>query len=771
VKNTFVILLTVLAVFSKSSIFAQLPSTAAPVPPLRSATKVISIFSDSYTNVTGTIFTPYWNQSTVVTTFTIGGNPAMKYLNFNWQGIELGSVINALPMTHLHIDVWTANETAMQITPISRTTPEVSFKLVPLVLNSWNSFDIPLTEFSNKGLSIADIIQFKLAGAGGHTVFIDNLYFYNDMAGEDTYGPLDFTATSGLVTFNSIELNLNAIDSSGAVFYEIVSGDSTVFLSNASGTQKSYTFKPLNVATVYNFSVTAKDYAGNLALNNPIALTITTNDSPAPAPTPPARAAHKVISIFSDAYTGISGITSFFPYWKQLTLASFTDFQGDPVLKYDNLNYQGIELGSDINALPMTHLHVDVWTPNETSLQISTVSRSKTNSNVALAPLVLNTWNSFDIPLADITGKWLSVSDIFQFSFTGAGGNTVYIDNLYFYNNSLIEDADAPTAFTALKGVVTFNSVELLLKASDNSGAVIYDIKYGAKTVIANGITGKSTSVTINSLSGGTAYNFSVTVKDPTGNTAANNPIVVSASTLVATNAPTPTTKPGDVISIFSDAYSNVPGTNFNPYWNQTTTVSTIKISSNNVLSYSNFNYQGTEFGSHLDVTQMTHLHVDAWTANEISLQVSIISPGKEKLVALLPLTKNVWNSFDVPLTSFTGVNLTDVFQFKFVGSGGKTVLLDNLYFYKSVPNDIPKPEFTDNLKIYPNPLIRFLIVASDKNISEVNIYNISGKALKNLQVNDLKTTIDLGMLPAGSYFVSVKNSKGELSVQKVIKF
>jgi hypothetical protein len=764
------LVMVVFTSFGNTTLFAQSPTEAAPVPPIRTGSKVISVFSNAYTDVAGTIFTPFWNQSTVVSFMSITGNNTMRYVDFNWQGIELASSINALAMTHLHIDVWTSDETLMQIGPLSSSTPEVLKTLSPLNKGVWNSYDIPLKDFTSKGMSVADIFQFKLVGAGGHTVFIDNLYFYNAMEGEDIEGPVNFTVSAGLVTFNSIELLLNASDTSGAVFYEISSADSIIKLSNISGEPKSFTFRNLDIASVYNFTVSAKDYAGNEALNNPVTFSDTTLDSPPPAPIPPVRAAHKVISIFSEEYGSISGFTNFFPYWKQLTQGSMTDFQGNPALKYDNFNYQGIELGSDINALPMTHLHIDIWTPNETSLELAPISRSKTNLNYQLSPLKLNEWTSFDIPLSEVSGTWLSVSDIFQFFLKGTGGKVIYIDNFYFYNNSDVEDTQAPASFTATIGTVTFNSVELLLKASDNSGAVTFDISYGAKTFSVNGISGVTKSYTINALSSGTAYNFSIAVKDPTGNAASNNPLVVSATTVVATTAPVPTVKAADVISIFSDSYNNITGTNYNPNWNQTTQVSTFKIAGNSVLSYAAFNYQGTEFGSHVDASQMTHLHVDAWTANETLLQVTIISPGKEKLVSLTPLAKNKWNSYDISLSSFTGVNLADVFQFKFAGSGGKSVLLDNLYFYKAAPISIGEMKVQAEVSIYPNPVSENLFIASAKVMTEVQVISVSGQMLMKVSVNDFETTINMRQLSAGSYFIKIKHENGQGSVQKFIK-
>ncbi|MCP4375777.1 MAG: hypothetical protein GY794_06330 [bacterium] len=47
-----------------------------------------------------------------------------------------------------------------------------------------------------------------------------------------------------------------------------------------------------------------------------------------------------------------------------------------------------------------------------------------------------------------------------------------------------------------------------------------------------------------------------------------------------------------------------------------------------------------------------------------------------------MTITTGSWQSLDIPLSSFTGVDLADVIQMKFDGNG--TIFLDNIYFYSS---------------------------------------------------------------------------------------
>lgn len=143
--------------------------------------------------------------------------------------------------------------------------------------------------------------------------------------------------------------------------------------------------------------------------------------------------------------------------------------------------------------------------------------------------------------------------------------------------------------------------------------------------------------------------------------------------------APAPMADAANVISVFSDSYTNVSGTDLNPNWNQSTVVTEVSIEGNNTLKYENLNYQGIELGSSQDVTTMKSLHLDYWTADASALAVSLISTGPQENSYDMAVEKGKWVSVDVPLTAFTVPSLDDIIQLKFDGSG--TVYLDNIYF------------------------------------------------------------------------------------------
>ncbi|WP_166959441.1 PKD domain-containing protein [Yeosuana marina] len=180
------------------------PIASAKKPPFRQDSDVISIFSDEYTDIAGTNFFPNWGQSTIYTAFDLNGDAMIQYTNLNYEGIDIGSAVDASTMENLHIDLWVANDMSIDIYPLpSGVVPDDErFVTKQLVANQWNSFDIPLTDFSDQGLPLDNLMQFKFVGTpAGETVFIDNLYFWKEPS---SYAPLlfdDFDGNSNINTW------------------------------------------------------------------------------------------------------------------------------------------------------------------------------------------------------------------------------------------------------------------------------------------------------------------------------------------------------------------------------------------------------------------------------------------------------------------------------------------------------------------------------------------------------------------------------------------
>jgi hypothetical protein len=200
------------------------------------------------------------------------------------------------------------------------------------------------------------------------------------------------------------------------------------------------------------------------------------------------------------------------------------------------------------------------------------------------------------------------------------------------------------------------------------------------------------------------------------------------------TAAPTPTKLAANVISIFSDAYTNVAGSDLKPYWGQQPqanwSVTETPIAGNNTLHYANFNYQGLQIGSPQNVSSYGFLHLDYYSVNATALNVFLISsvPGAEKAFSL-PVPTTGWNSVDIPLSTFTPtVNLNDVIQFKFDGgTGASDIYLDNIYFWK---NPAPPVVPTVAAPVPTRPAAEVLSIFSDSytNIAGTDFFPFWGQ-------------------------------------------
>ena len=92
------------------------------------------------------------------------------------------------------------------------------------------------------------------------------------------------------------------------------------------------------------------------------------------APTPSQDSAD-VIAVFSDAYTSIANNLN--PNWGQQTNATEIQIDGNNILKYENLNYQGLDYPqTDVSS--MEYVHLDYKTADASSIEFSLISANPT---------------------------------------------------------------------------------------------------------------------------------------------------------------------------------------------------------------------------------------------------------------------------------------------------------------------------------------------------------------------------------------------------------
>lgn len=424
-------------------------------------------------------------------------------------------------------------------------------------------------------------------------------------------------------------------------------------------------------------------------LNNPIEwqeYSIRSQQNPSsPAPSPSSNEID-VISIYSDSYSDIPN-TNFYANWNQSTSVSEVDINGNKALKYSNFNYQGIELGSSIDASQMEYIHIDIWTEDATALNFELISPGPSISTHALS-ISNGNWLSFDIPLSSFNGQ-VDIQEIFQAAFNDAGsGNnpTIYIDNIYLYRSETSPEKNAYLSDLSVNGTTIegFNPNKFDYTLNVSAGA----------TNLPNLEAQKSNDMAHIEITQAISLPGIASAKVISSDSSSTNTYTVYFNPILEPENPSPTPPDRaaeDVISIFSSHFENLSNVNFNPNWGQSTKVSRVTISGEEVFKYTNFNYQGIDLNKRINVSEMDYLHVDIWTANASSINLFAISPGPSETPVSLSISKGEWKSYDIPLSSYSSVvDLSNLFQFKFDDSGRgdkPTFYFDNLYFYKGAPN------------------------------------------------------------------------------------
>lgn len=175
------------------------PITSAPTPPSRNETDVISVYSAAYTNIAGTDYFPDWGQGGQGSSwaeFDLNGDKMLQYINLSYQGIQFGSSQDVSMMEYLHIDIWTADVDQLETSLINVSGGVTTEKPITkdLTRDAWTSIDIPISEYTDQGLTVSEILQLKFVGipwAAG-TVFIDNVYFWKQASSTVYQGVQDF---------------------------------------------------------------------------------------------------------------------------------------------------------------------------------------------------------------------------------------------------------------------------------------------------------------------------------------------------------------------------------------------------------------------------------------------------------------------------------------------------------------------------------------------------------------------------------------------------
>jgi hypothetical protein len=231
--------------------------------------------------------------------------------------------------------------------------------------------------------------------------------------------------------------------------------------------------------------------------------------------------------------------------------------------------------------------------------------------------------------------------------------------------------------FPVLEKALTDLPFDLATPTSNSAGAFTYTSSNQAVATISG--------ATVTIVGAGTTTITATQAANGTYNTGSITAQLVVAYPAPAVAATTPTRAAEDVISVFSNAYTDIIGTAFRSFGGATTWTQ-LNIATNPTNRYTNFDYVGNTFGAGgVNATDMQQLHLDIWTPDCTSFDVYVLDGSDEQKVTLTPTTSE-WNSFDIDLSQYTLLTKSSIVELKFVngGSGTKTIYLDNIYFWKT---------------------------------------------------------------------------------------
>ena len=742
------------------------PTVAAPTP-TQDPADVISIYSGTYTDIAGTDFNPGWGQTTIVSFVEIVGNETMKYETFNYQGIQLAANQELSEMEFMHLDIWTPDATVVKTTPISATTGEFLLELTPLNQGVWNSYDIPVGDFA--GVSMADIHQLKFDGQAGvnpSNLFIDNIYFWKNTttatepavaAPTPTQDPADVISIySGTYTdIAGTDFNPGWGQTTIVSFVEIVGNE----------TMKYETFNYQGIQLAANQELSEMEF---------MHLDIWTPDATVVKTTPISATTGEFLLELTPLNQGV---------WNSYDIP-VGDFAGVSMADIHQLKFDG-QAGVNPSNLfidniyfykvPTTATEPTVAAPTPTQDPVDVISMFSD----AYTDISVDTWLTpwSDATLEDVMIDGNPTKKYSNMNFIGietVGPNLIDASTMtYFHMDVWTPDANdfkiklvdfgADAAF----GGGDDSEHELVFTAPVTGSWISYDIPIADFTGLLN--TDHIAQL--------------IMVKAPLGTIFVDNvfyykdPFVLPEPTVAA---PTPTQDPGNVISMFSDVYTDVPVDTWLTSWSDAT-LEDVMIDGNPTKKYTEVNVIGIETtGANLiDASNMTSIHIDFWTPDANDFKIKLVDFGADaafgggddsehELVFTAPATET-WVSYNIPLVLFTNLlSREHLAQLIFSKAPMGTLYIDNVYYYNPT---LGTAEFDMlEMNVFPNPTTNLWNFTSNHSIENILVYDVVGKTVIFVSPNANEVSINASSINEGIYFAKIKTTSGITEIKLIKK-
>jgi hypothetical protein len=408
----------------------------------------------------------------------------------------------------------------------------------------------------------------------------------------------------------------------------------------------------------------------------------------------------EMAAVFGDDYSAGISFVPFGGSTNAVTVDTSEAHAGNASLKIvvPDGNYTGGALVAATAADLSTHNAISFWAKASAAHTFDKVGFGNNALDAAplqverLALALTTEWQHFIVPIP-APSKLTSEVGLFHFA-EGGENYTVWLDSIDYVTVDL--GTPAPSIKTETKDI----AVDGTFTIADTAVAYTVDAAPIALAVAPGWFEYESSDDDIASVSlAGLVTGEAVGAADITaklGATDATGTVTVNVIEL-AVAAPTPAKLPADVISLFSNAYTNVAVATWSANWPDQADVADVLIAGNDTKVYTNLNYAGVDFGTTHDVSTMTHLHVDVWLPTATTFAVKLVDFGAngvyegngvlddtEGSAEKTGLTTKTWQSLDFDLTMFPGLAARAHLAQMIITSGASaTVYFDNVYFYK----------------------------------------------------------------------------------------
>jgi len=719
--------------------------TPAPVP-TRDPSTVISIFSDAYTNEPvdfyNGFFAPF--QTTLGgADLNINGDNIIKYTELNFVATQFSQpTVDVSGMTHFHVDIQV--EDAVEPGDFLRvqlgdfgadgafgggddSSGSISLGSTDLATGVWVSYDFLLADFTDL-TSTSNMAQiFFISDATISNILVDNMYFYNDNVGggdpipptvpaptptedaanvisiySDAYTdvPNDGFNLYGAAAFEEVQITGN-----GALKYSFVEGDGGAFqVIELGGNQID-----AEAAGMTNFRF---DLWFPNAVDENSAYLMKLVDIPGGGPT---EALINVNTLSSPAMAQGSWLSFDLPFseleanglgGKSNIQQVVIDLVNSGEVYIDNIYFY--KTGGGGGPIPPTN---PAPTPTEAPADVISIY---SDAYTDVPNDGFNLYGAAGFEVVDISGNGslkytFSADPGGNFQVIELGGNQIDAEaagmtnfrfDLWFPN-----ELDGASAYLMkLVDIPGGGPTEAIINVNSGSTPAIsqgswlsFDLPF--TELEANGLGGKSNiqQVVIDLVTAGEVYIDNIYFYKPADG---GGPIPPTSP------APTPTQAPADVISIYSDAYSDVPNDGFNLYGAAGFEV--VDISGNGSLKYTfsadpGGNFQVIELGGNqidAEAAGMTNFRFDLWFPNELDgasafLMKLVDIPGGGPTEAIInvnnssnpSISQGSWLSFDLPFTTLESNGLggkSNIQQVVIDLVTAEEVYIDNIFFYKS---------------------------------------------------------------------------------------